>query len=661
MELVYSYKDLANAPSPGEGEMYLLPEASGNRGRRDMTGFVLQHGVKSLLRGPGSPVRLFVTGEPTLDDMLAASVVEAELEGLELPPQVKDLARYAALAREGLRPGEAPLESSIEGIFLAIRNEGGLDLSDPAVAEKFNSSWRRMAAALFGACAEGKDLFKEPVFDKLPEFARERAFLREDKEVYRHDVAGGERWLVKLPGGPPEGSGLILNRPKSLLWKYWSRQDREAPAGGAYLFLGVTWQERQWVFSTDPVQRISLKDLAAALQAEEDGPKGGGVSDDKWFDGKPFGYTLVAAPRGGTRLDAQQVLKVVARWAGARKAPGGRRGQSNRLLLAAAAMMILVLAASTAVLLIRGKRGGPVDFRQRGKALENSAVQDLHSQGVKIKGYALVIGVGDPQDQYPALGGACPGAAKFYCLLRDRYGIDPANKMLLEDRPSEAVDDSNRPIKVYGKPDLETVLKAIRELGDELLRYPEGERTNFFFYYGGHGQKEKRAREIGHLVLSGFDRNKPDQTGFGMSQLSQFLQERIASSHQILVLDSCFSGFTVVARGAADAEKEPFKIYEMWKKRAHVILTAGTRDQQSWEADGKSVFTEILSDAIGESMMADANKDGIVTDAELGQYLSSEVPRAVQFVTQQQYTMTPQYFRGLQGDDVGQFLFIPNK
>jgi hypothetical protein len=126
-------------------------------------------------------------------------------------------------------------------------------------------------------------------------------------------------------------------------------------------------------------------------------------------------------------------------------------------------------------------------------------------------------------------------------------------------------------------------------------------------------------------------------------------------------MDSCFSGFAVVARGIEDDSATADKIYEMWKKRAHVVVTAGNQQQLSWEYNDSSVFTDILNDALGENMLADANKDGVVTDAEPGQYLGREVPKAVNFLSQGKFTLNPQYFRGLQGDDVGQFLFIPRR
>ena len=254
--------------NPSAGEIYLIPSVSNCMGRRDLSLYVLEQGVAGIMRGTGAPERFILPAEPTFDDMLAMTFVFYELQNRALPSNAVALARYAALIREGLRPSTIPLELSIEGIYLAIRNNAGEDLTDENNAKKFIDDWFRMSDILMTALESGKDPFEIPIFDKGHEFARERAFLREDKNVYTKDVEKGEKWSVTLPGSSPNSSALILNQPKSLLWKYWSRQDSSVP-GGMYLFLGVTLKPFHWVFSTDPVQRISLQDLTNKLQKLE--------------------------------------------------------------------------------------------------------------------------------------------------------------------------------------------------------------------------------------------------------------------------------------------------------------------------------------------------------------------------------------------------------
>ena len=82
----------------------------------------------------------------------------------------------------------------------------GPDLTDPEAARRFLEGWSRMAGRIWQAIEAGHDPFTTPLFAAGAEFARERTFLSHDQEVYRQDVQRGERWLVRLPDGPPEGA-----------------------------------------------------------------------------------------------------------------------------------------------------------------------------------------------------------------------------------------------------------------------------------------------------------------------------------------------------------------------------------------------------------------------------------------------------------------------
>ncbi|MBK8146603.1 MAG: hypothetical protein IPK62_17250, partial [Bacteroidetes bacterium] len=162
---------------------------------------------------------------------------------------------------------------------------------------------------------------------------------------------------------------------------------------------------------------------------------------------------------------------------------------------------------------------------------------------------------------------------------------------------------------------------------------PKGDRTNFVFYYAGHGETVERADAIGYLVLSGFHENRdkklPDLYGYNMGHLAKDVRQNIRSSHQLLLIDCCFSGFVTRARG--NPRENPSSVYELWKERAHVVITAGTADQLAYEEGDHSVFSETLFRGLGkdaQGMPADANQDGILTDGELANWLGSEVPKA---------------------------------
>jgi uncharacterized caspase-like protein len=319
MQFALTFRKFSENDQPGEGELWVrsAPRKSG----AGLADWVLEDGLGVLQQGPGEPTRLVVQHDPTFDDMLAATIADHLLAKRPLPPGLKGFAIYAGLVREGLQPGQVAFEQSLEGIYLAIRRESGgadgrADLLDPDVAVRFAKGWARMEARILAAAEQGVDPSAQPLFTNM-DFARERALLNEDHDVYRQDIQRGERWRVRLPldNAPPEGAGLLLREPTSKLWKYWSRKDPEAPGGNGYLFWAIFDPDWGWVFSTPRPMKLQLRGLHAALQEAEAKKTPPGTAPGQWFDGDRFDYTMVAPPRGGTRLSEEEVLDVARAWA----------------------------------------------------------------------------------------------------------------------------------------------------------------------------------------------------------------------------------------------------------------------------------------------------------------------------------------------------------
>jgi hypothetical protein len=368
MDLVFRKFPATGPPTPAPGEVFLFPRSAEDRDDAALARLVLDEGVDALLKGPGPTEHLVVdvaTTNPTFDDLLAATFTRLLLENKPLPPGCKAFADYAAVARKGHNPSpNLPIEASPLGIYLAIRNAAGADpdLTDPPIGARFRKDWERMASRILQVAEAGQDPFTTPLFATDSDFAEERAFLVRDHEVYRQDVARGERWQVTIPGEPPTACpGLLLRRPISLLFKFWSRDDPEAPDGKGYLFLAVDWGEtdegnRLWVFSTDPVHRLSLRPLAPALQEAEAALDPVRAQKDPWFDGVPFRHTLIATPKGGTWLSEEKVLQIVRKWVSARPVrPHSRR----RYLLAGSALLAACVACLAVGVFIIRRDGHP--------------------------------------------------------------------------------------------------------------------------------------------------------------------------------------------------------------------------------------------------------------------------------------------------------------
>ena len=374
------FKDLTgtkNPPAPGEVQIRLEAKYAA-RLAEGLASLVLENGLAVLTRGTGIPATVVVNSGDlgaVLDDMLAATFAKLLLEGRPVPAGCRAFAKYAAVARQGFRPTTLPPEDTLEGIFAACRNAASVggrdpDLTDAAVAARFQSDWAKLEAAILEAAGQNVDPFSQPMFAGRAEFAQERAFIISDYETYLTDVARGEKWIVRIPGGPPVASGLVLQVPRSLQFKHWARTDRHAPVGGHYLFMAVNWGGGKWFFSTNPAQRLSIAGLAHELNKAEPGAT--------WSDGADFNHTAVAHPRGGTALSDKQVLAVVKKWARARRVLPAPRW----LKAAGAAVLILLLAVA-------------VFFALRGP-------------GAPITPHAIVDGKQVPLVTFPAAKGARP-------------------------------------------------------------------------------------------------------------------------------------------------------------------------------------------------------------------------------------------------------------
>ena len=355
MQICFRKFPADDLPPPAAGEVYLLPTAAHEAERsQGLANLVLKVGLDALRRGSGPHDTLVVDASfphPSLDDMLAATFARLLLEGQPVPDGGKALAQYAATLLQGLRPHQLAPEDSPEGIFLAIRNASGTagkqaDLTESAVAEQFLADWFLLEARLLEAAAAGTNFAAASLFQGRPEFFKARGFLVRDRETYLADVQRGERWCVRLPGGPAQASGLYLHQPKSLLFPHWSRTDRAAPVGEHYLFLAVNWGGGVWVFSTDPVQRLPIGDLAAELQKAERARDADRAEKDPWYDGRRPEHcgTVVGSPKRGSALADAEVLRVVKRWAGARRAGGATPAYVKALARAAAVIVVGLLA-----------------------------------------------------------------------------------------------------------------------------------------------------------------------------------------------------------------------------------------------------------------------------------------------------------------------------
>jgi uncharacterized caspase-like protein len=262
------------------------------------------------------------------------------------------------------------------------------------------------------------------------------------------------------------------------------------------------------------------------------------------------------------------------------------------------------------------------------------------------KRFAVLAGVCD----YPAprqLHSPCKDARAMRDLLVESYGYEPMNVVLLEN-PTE------------------TVLKKTFE--DWKLTHGEDADSTFLFYYSGHGgYVESTKLDWAALAPKGYYTNDAlprTERGWDMTVMPREIDRAVASPHIMIIIDACYSGWT----GAKGGDELDGRVRAFWKKKAHVVLTAGDKGQRAWEDDvdspvwgGHSAFTYQLLQALSVVdgvARADANKDRIVTDEELASFVQEWTPPAV--AHEKQAKQDPRFFRLDDYEaEVGQFLFVP--
>jgi Caspase domain len=625
MELVFRKLAPAESVEPPPGDVYLLPAAVDQRQRRDLARLVLEKGVDGLLRGSGKPLRIVIDADPKFDDMLAALFVQRLLQGQPISDGFKAYAQYAALLREGLRPTSFPLTDSLEGVYLAIRGGTEKVLTDPEAARQFLADWTRLADAICTGAEQGTDPFMTSFFDPQGEldderrtyslksinraapsiafrggFLREQAFLAKDLEVYRQDVAQGEKWDVRLSGGPARAEALLLRQPKSLLFKYWTRSPCPAPLGGPFPFLAVSMGGSQWVFSTDPAQKLSLKPLAEALQNAERKQAPGHADRDPWFDGKSVQHNFLASPRAGTRLSEATVLRFVRKCCRARPF-NWRRNALRKVLLAGSLAIAVALLAFFGYSHLHRISAAPGE------------IHDL---------YVLSVGVSNYQKLGDLPNSARDADALAAAFKKQEGTLCPkvAVKVLKDDQATRSEI-------------IETGIKSWL-----LQQQTPTSHSLVVLTFSGHGFIEGGSQRY-HFAPQDYDRSNQGSTGIFLADLQRYLDKLPCTV--VLIFDTCHSG--AVNEDEEDDPDTSLKTIQKFVKdsggkKGLVVMAACARYQKANETDrwGHGALTIALLEGIEgayhyrakdlyQTPLPKPNETGMITLYDLDRYVTDRV------------------------------------
>lgn len=208
--------------------------------------------------------------------------------------------------------------------------------------------------------------------------------------------------------------------------------------------------------------------------------------------------------------------------------------------------------------------------------------------------YALVIGISDYSGGWPPLAEAASDAERVADILHKQGFM--VSLITNQDATKDAI---------------------LRELQVEL---PKKLKPNdrFILYFAGHGQTISTATGIKQGFLVPHDGKIKEnidepQTYISMSQIRDVTSMYLNSTHNLLVLDSCFSGL-MMSRGLKLKSPSTSSMTP-----GTTVLTAGSHNQKS--SDG--VFTPIFIEAVGGA--ADQDNNGELSFSELSSYVKKKM------------------------------------
>lgn len=244
------------------------------------------------------------------------------------------------------------------------------------------------------------------------------------------------------------------------------------------------------------------------------------------------------------------------------------------------------------------------------------------------KSYALVIGIGD-YDHYTNLRAPANDAVQMRDFLRDQAGFDYIVTLTNSAATPERI---NRLMDV--------------ELPGLVRR-----NDRFLFYFSGHGSTRPFGgdNKRGYLVLKEAGLREWDRM-IAMPRVLDWAENFSAAQHVLFLLDACFSGLAATQMKSGEYRQQTL---ERLMDPAHLLVTAGTEDQESYTIGDRSLFTAAFIQAV-ESPDADFTKDGIVSLDEIEIFVRDQLDRH----RGRGLVMTPTRWKTRNLDNAGDFFFL---
>ena len=280
---------------------------------------------------PCSQVVIATHTAPDLDAISATWMTARVLEGESLSDRFLDaLAAYVDMADQGSLPITAEVVS-LDALVSAAPELGSAMARDRAGSDLHCLTYGH--GVLDDLHASGITDFSDvrpsaPLRNGI--WARTANFLIQDRSAFEEDMGNAEVDAVHLPridGAGTEAVDFIaIREPRSRFFKSWVRSNDSLRRGPLTM---IGHSDYRVVFSVPPDGGVFLKGLGDMLQAAERkckplvadqnaaSPCRPGYDDpDPWYDGRgtAHNYTIVDAPRSGTRMTWQALRAILAEY-----------------------------------------------------------------------------------------------------------------------------------------------------------------------------------------------------------------------------------------------------------------------------------------------------------------------------------------------------------
>lgn len=183
-------------------------------------------------------------------------------------------------------------------------------------------------------------------------------------------------------------------------------------------------------------------------------------------------------------------------------------------------------------------------------------------------------------------------------------------------------------------------LESFRRTFEEWLAKSALPEDRVVVYFAGHGILGPDKK--GYLALYDFDRERPVETGYSMDRFAEVFRQQIAAKRKVVFIDACHTG--LVSRdlgGVSDA------VSDLNGGEGMLTFAASHGNQAAYEDTQlqHGIFTYYIVKALRGQ--ADRNEDGVVSTAELVDYVKGHV---VDHTVQRGARQTPRENQGFPDD-----------